>query len=216
MDDHVATKIEDFFADYPTKHFVDRHVLIQAGDEPPGIFHLLNGQVRKYDISDRGTEVVVNVYQSPAFFPMSWAVNSIPNQYFYEASGPVEAKLAPSDEVVSFLKANPEVMYDLLRRLYYGIEGQQRRMAHLMGGTSESRVLFELILECKRFGRQRPGGAIELNLHEEELARRSGLSRETVSRELSKLREKKWLTVGHKQLIVRNLSSLERELGEDL
>lgn len=216
MDAQVTRKIEKFFEKYRLRHFDKSQILIYAGDKPPGIFHLISGQVRQYDITEKGEEVVVNVFKPPAFFPMAWAINKTPNQYFFETSEPTEVRMAPANDVVAFLKSNHDVTYDLLSRLYTGTDGMQRRMAHLMGGNGRSRVLFELLVECKRFGKLQKNGSYILTMHEDELARRSGLSRETINRELSKLRTKKIIDITHKEIIIKNIKRLEKELGSGL
>jgi len=216
MDTQLSKKIEKFFAKYRLRHFDKSQILIYAGDNPPGVFHLISGQVRQYDITEKGEEVVVNVFKPPAFFPMAWAINKTPNQYFFETSEPTEIRMAPASDVVAFLKANHDVTYDLLSRLYSGTNGMQRRMAHLMGGSGHSRVLFELLVECKRFGKKQKDGSYILVMHEDELARRSGLSLGTVNRELGKLKARKVLKIDHKQFIVKDLGSLEKELGYGL
>ena len=85
-----------------------------------------------------------------------------------------------------------------------------------MGGSGHSRVLFELLVECKRFGKKQKDGSYILVMHEDELARRSGLSLGTVNRELGKLKARKVLKIDHKQFIVKDLGSLEKELGYGL
>jgi len=216
MDDVIRQKISTFFAEYPIKHFDKGQLLIQAYESPAGIYHMLEGQVRQYDVSAQGNEIVVNIFKPPAFFPMAWAITGMPNRYFFDAAMPVEAHLAPPDSVVAFLKQNPDVLFDLLSRLYSGVEGIQRRMAHLMGGTARTRILFELVTECKRFGTKQGSGSFALKVHEDELARRSGLTRETVNRELMELKNRGLLAVERKQLVITDLAKLEQELGEDL
>jgi hypothetical protein len=54
-------------------------------------------------------------------------------------------------------------------------------MSHILRGGSASRVVYELIVECERFGNKQVNGSYNLFMHEDELARRAGLSRETVS-----------------------------------
>jgi len=216
MDEQVAHKINAFFAKYPERQFDGGHLLASANEELPGIIHLIDGQVRQYDISTQGNEVVVNVFKPPAFFPMSWAMTHTPNRYFFETSSPVRAHIVPSEDAIQFLRDNPDVTFDLLSRVYSGLEGLQRRMAHLMGGTARTRVLYELITEAKRFGKQRPNGEYVIDMHEDELARRAGLTRETVNREMMALKRAKLVSVDHKQLIICDLPLLEQELGEDL
>ena len=216
MDDSIRQKITAFFSEYPAKHFDKQQLLVQANENPEGIYHIVSGQVRQYDISDQGNEIVVNVFKAPAFFPMSWAITGTPNRYFFEAATDLEVRIAPAEDAIEFLKQNPDVTFNLLSRLYSGVEGLQRRMAHLMGGTARTRILFELITECKRFGAKQAGGSYKLAVHEDELARRSGLTRETVNRELMGLKNIGLVSVERKQLIISDLAKLEQELGEKL
>lgn len=215
-DEKISKKIDAFFSQYPLKRFKKGQIVIYGGDEPSGIFHIISGKVRQYDINQRGDEIVVNVFRTPAFFPMSWAINKTPNKYFFETMTEVQLHHVPADEVVAFLKSDPDVMYDLLSRLYSGVDGLQRRMAHLMGGSAHSRVLFELIIECHRFGELQEDESYLLTFNESELAQRAGLSRETVNRELSKLKSNKLLSHHGKNLIVKSVKSLQEELGDEL
>lgn len=216
MDTGASKKIEEFFAKYRLRYFDRGQILMRAGDEPPGIFYLIGGQVRQYDITEKGEEVVVDVLKPPAFFPMTWAINKTPNQYFFETFERTELRTAPVSDVIAFLKANQDVVYHLLSSLYSDMDGTQRRMAHMMGGSGHSRVLFELVLECKRFGKAQIDGSCVLSMHEDELARRAGLSRETISHELIKLENMKIIDVTHREIIIKNMKQLEETLGSQL
>ena len=208
------TKVTAFFETYTLRTAKKGEILIHAGEEPTGIFYLTSGRVREYDISDQGRELVVNLFTPGAFFPMSWAINRTPNSYFFEAVTPVTYRCAPAADTVAFLKDNPDVLYDLLARVYRGTDGMLRRTAYIMGGGARKRVLFELYIYCLRLGKAYKGGCM-LDVRESELARSAGLSRETVSRELQKLKDNGELHVESKKLVVRDMASLEQALGFD-
>lgn len=216
MDTQVNREVAAFFQQYPIRHLEQDQLFIHAGSEPEGIFYLVSGQVRQYDIDTQGQEIVVNVFKPAAFFPMSWAINHTPNRYFYAAAVPSDVRVAPATDAVAFLRTHGDITFDLLSRVYSGVEGMQRRMAHLMGGNAYSRVVFELIIESKRFGTRRADGAYRLPLHEDELARRAGLTRETVSRELAKLKQAGLIRISHREMIITDLSRLDAEIGENL
>lgn len=215
MDSKIADKIEAFFGQYPLQKYKKGQILIHAGDQIQQIIHVVSGQVKQYDLSYRGDEVVLNVFKPPAFFPMSNAINGTPNEYFFEADSEVELKKAPVDDVVKFIHDQPDVLYDLLARVYRGADGLLRRTAHLMASTAKSRVMFELIIECRRFGIPEGDGFL-LKLSESDLGVRSGLSRETVNREIHKLKAEGLVSAGHRQIVIPDLARLEQSLGKDL
>jgi CRP-like cAMP-binding protein len=212
MSIEVSEKVKNFFAQYPLHSFDKGQILIYGGDNPDGIIFLVKGEVRQYDIAPNGEELVVNVYKPGAFFPMYWAINKTPNKYFFDTASKTEVRQAPAEEVLEFIKHNPDVMLDLLSRLYKGLDGLLQRVTYLMGGSAYSRAAFELINACKRFGKEQDDGTYIVEIAENELARRAGLTRETFNRELRKLKSEKFIKTGHNTVIINNLAALEAML----
>lgn len=215
MNHTVAGKIERFFAQYPVRHYHQGQILIHAQEEPYKVFHLVKGRVKQYDISYRGDEVVLNTFKSPAFFPMSYAINKTPNDYFFEAETDIELHLAPIDETVEFIKTNPDVLYDLLSRVYRGTDGLIGRLAHFMAGNARSRVLYEILIECRRFGQPR-GHGLAISLTESDIAAHAGLARETVSREIRKLKDEGLISVVKNEILVNDLDQLAGSVTREL
>ena len=216
MSPDISDKVHKRFSQYPRREYPKGQILVFADESPDHIFYIVEGQVRKYDVSYRGDEVIINVFKPPAFFPMSWALNKEPNKYFYKTETPVVLHAVPSDDALAFLKENPDVTLDLLGRLYRGLEGMYGRLVHLMSGTAKSRLLYEIIIECRRFGSQQDDGSYLLKSSELDLAARSGLSRETVSREMKQLKSSGWVTINKSGITVRDVKKLEHALGGEL
>jgi CRP/FNR family cyclic AMP-dependent transcriptional regulator len=216
MPDDITAKVHTFFTRYPERSYPKGQILVFANEDPGHIFYLVEGQVRKYDISYRGDEIIVNTFKPSAFFPMSWAINRDKNHYFYKTETSVTLHITPADDALQFLKDNPDVTLDLLARVYRGTEGLLGRMVHLMSGTARSRLLYELIIECRRFGEKQENDTYILTSNEVDLAARSGLSRETVSREIRKLKTKGWAKVDHGHIIVTNFDAIEQSVGTEI
>ena len=216
MSTEVEDKVRDYFSHFPLRTYPKGQILIFADESPEHIFYLIKGKVRKYDVSYRGDEVIVNVFKPGSFFPMSWALIHTDNKFFYKTEEPTELHLVPADKAVEFLKANPDVTLDLLSRMYRGMEGVLGRMVHLMAGSAKNRLAYELLIECRRFGEKGNKGDYRLSVTEIDLAARSGLTRETVSREIQKLKDKQILTLDGKILTVIDVSALEAELEHAL
>jgi len=212
----ITNKIAEFFARFPEKTYEKGEILLHAREQVQSVFYLRRGRVAQYDIAPNGNEVVVNVFKPGAFFPMSSVINGTENQYFFEASEPTAVQLAPKAEVIQFLQTNPDVVLDLLSRVYRGVDGVLRRMAHLMAGDSESRLIFELLNAAQRFGEQQPDGSIMLLITEQELSRRSGLARETVSRLMQELKASHVLTSRRGGITIPRIVDLEDRLGTKL
>ena len=216
MDTKDQTRLSSFFAQYPLKRFSKGEVILRPDDDLTGAVFVVEGQVIQYDITDQGAEMIVDVFRPNAVLPLDWLINAKPNQYFYEAFRETTVRIAPVENFARFLDESPSIVYGLLSRSLWAMGVMQRRMAHLMSGVSINRVMFELITQCKRFGVAHSDGSYELDLHEDELARRAGLTRETVNRELGKLKDRQLVSVSHKCLMIKNLSGLEKLLNSHL
>jgi CRP/FNR family transcriptional regulator len=209
----IADKVAAFFADYPLRTFEKRQILVRPQEPLGGVYYLAEGRVNEYDITPDGKEVVVNIFKPGAFFPMSSALNATPNDYFFEASTTVAVRIAPPEAAVQFLRDNPDVALDLLKRVYNGVDGVLRRMAHLMGGNAQHRLLFEVLNAVHRFGEQQGDGSWLLPLNESDLGKHSGLARETVNRNIKSLKDAGLLKVGAKTMVIVDLKKLEALLG---
>jgi len=216
MPTEITDKIHQYFSKYPQRQYPKGQILVFADENPEHVFYIVKGRVRKYDVSYRGDEVIINVFQPPAFFPMSWALNRTPNKYFYKTETEVELHVVPAEDAKAFLEQNPDVTLELLSRLYKGLEGMYGRLVHLMSGTARSRLIYELLIDCRRFGRKQPDGSCVLMSNEVDLAARSGLSRETVSREISKLKDAGAVRLENGVIVVVDIASLETRFGSEV
>jgi CRP/FNR family cyclic AMP-dependent transcriptional regulator len=209
-------RIQDFFTTFPAHQYEKGDTIIHPNQPINYVYYLSEGVIIEYDIAPNGNEVVVNTFKAGSFFPMSSAINKTPNSYYFEAFEPVTVYKAPAKQAVTFITENPDIMYDLLSRVYKGADGILRRMAHLMGGSAYSRLLFEIINSARRFGQVKKDGTIPLSLRENDLAKLTGLSRETVNRNLGSLKKDGIIKISSNGIVVCDLERLEDLLGMSL
>lgn len=213
----ISLAVKTFFDTFPRQSFSKGEILIQAEENPGTVFYIVEGRVSQYDVAKNGNEIIVNAFNPGAFFPMSSAINtSMPNHYFFEAATPLVAYVAPATDVVNFLEENPKVLFDLLARVYRGTDGVLRRMAHLMGGNAASRLLFELLNASCRFSEHQPDGTLRITLKESDLAKHSGLTRETVNRVLQSLKKERLVTVNKQGIFLSSIADIEARLGNEI
>lgn len=211
MNQHITDKLVEYFSQCKPQKYPKGKLITLANQEPAGISLLVSGLVEQYDITPEGNKLTVNVYKPPAFFPMSWAINKTPNTYFFGALTDVTLKQADPDQTVAFLKANPDVMFDLLSRVYKGTDALLRRLMVAASGIASSRLILELLLEAYRFGKENNDGMVLVQVRQSVLASRSGLARETVSRELHKLEQENLIIRSNHEVTI-NIKRLAQKL----
>lgn len=212
INQHMADQLFEHFGQSPDSTYLKGTIITFANEEPRGVSLLVEGFVEQYDITPDGNKITVNVFKPPAFFPMSWAINKTPNTYFFEAITDVKLKTADADKTVSFLHSNPDILFDLLSRVYKGTDGLLKRLVLAASGTAINRLIFELLIEAYRFGTELEDGARLISVKQSTLAARSGLARETVSRELHKLGENSCVSLTKKGIVI-DTQELEKMLN---
>ncbi len=215
MDSKVSKKLDKFFSQFKLLHFKKGEILIQADENPGGAIYLIEGVVRSYALSPTGEELTINTFKPFSFFPMPWVFNDSPNSYFYEAMTQVRVFKAPKDQTKAFLKNNSDVLFDLLQRIYRGLDGYMLRVEHLLGGTAYAKLLTEILILARRFGKkEKDKTVINLKITENDLAAQTGIARETVSRNLMEIKKNGLIDFKNNQLIVYNIDKLKRALLE--
>ncbi len=212
MTSAVRQKLDTFFSQHKLHLIKKGEIIIRAQEDPTGIFYLTSGVVKEYLISKKGEELVVNVFKPYSFFPMSYAVNNTRNNYYFEAVNDCQLRRAPKADVLAFVQENADIMYDLLARVYSGTDGMMVRMAYLMGGSAYERLVSELVIQLERFGEKNSFGGSFLSVSEKDLAALTGMTRETVSRELKILKDKNLVSFNRNFLVVEDIDKLKEEI----
>ena len=211
METTVIDALEEFFSKYRLRHYPKGQILILDDEVLGYIYYLTSGRVKAYDTSYRGAELILSIYGPYNLFPVAPLVNK-PNRFIYRAQTDIEVRQAPIPDIIKFLQENPKVVYGLMGVLHGRVDEMLHRMSYLMASSAKKRLMYELVLECRYFNLQSEDGTYSLLLSEKEIGSRVGLSRETVSREISKLKREHLVETRPGKIIVLNLVELEKRM----
>lgn len=212
---HCVTymELETFFQKYPLRHYAAGVEIIETHTEPKGAYFLASGQVRQYLISEDGDELTLHVFEPGSFFPMTWVLSGIPNRHYYEAMTAIDIRLAPAAAFNEFLRHAPELSYQFSQRLLHGLNGMLLRVESLSLQNAQKRVISSLLYIARHFG-EADGRTVLLSpqFTHENIATFTGLARETVSIEISKLEKRGLLVYRGPSLVIRDTDILSAQL----
>lgn len=204
MAGNTKKALEDFFEKYGERTYKKGDVIIRADDEPAGIYLVKSGYVKMSSTFANGTETAVNVFKPGAFFPMTWALGEIPNDYNYQALSPIKVYKAPKAEFIKFLKENPDILFDLGRRVFVGLDATLFNLKHLLHGNSYERVAVIIYMMAKRFG------SALIPLTHQDISHFAGLTRETTTLMINKLEKEGLIVQDKRKLTVKDLEALKK------
>jgi CRP-like cAMP-binding protein len=213
MNINKTKEFEEFYKQFKIRNYKKGEMLIRADDDPVGIFCLTKGYVRQYTISKTGFELTLHILRPISYFPMVWAVNGTPNVYYFEALTPVEVGRAPRDQVVTFIKDKPTVIFELLSELIEDYAESLTRIEHLVFSDAYRRVISILLYIAKHFGEVRGKRIIvQHRFTQQDIATLVGVTRETASNEMVKLERKGLVRYVDHSMLLESIKKLEVEL----
>lgn len=200
-----------------TRAFKKRSILLYQGEAPRMAYVLKSGVVKLYTINNAGEEQIVAFHARGDIFPTPWIFGkSATTLYYFEALADCEVLTMPREELHKILVSSPELLKSTLDYFVTNYTGLMMRVTALEQSRAREKIMFTLYYLLFRYGKPAKNGkyTIELGLTHSIIASLVGLTRETTTTELSKLKRQKVLDYNLHNYTV-NKEKLERMLGED-
>lgn len=193
----------------------EREYLFRRGDAGRAVAVVLTGFVKLSSQEAAGREVVLEICGPGSLFGELACLNGWPRSADAVALCDCTLLSIPSEALRTALMRSPDAMFALLgvlsRRLQHSTE-QVRDNASLPGPARLAKALVQLAAD---HGRASAGGAqIDFSLSQRELGGMTGLSRETINKQLSAWRDHGWIDLAPGRLSLRNAEAL-RTLVDD-
>lgn len=205
-------KLNNFFSQFKLLYYKKDEIILRPDDTPSGVFYLCKGYVRLYSISQTGEELTLIIFKPEDFFPIVWAINNTPDEYYCEAMTPVEVWRAPREEFLAFIKSDPDVFLELTSRILIRLGGLLERMGYLVFGSAYQKVASILVICAQRFGlKEGKGIKICVPLTHKDIANLVGITRETASVEMKKLERKGFIYHRGRLFMIKDIKGLEKE-----
>lgn len=216
MDKRFNTKLNKHFSKHRKISFKKGHTIIRAGEEPSGAFFLKKGYVKMSYIFENGVEIIFNIFKPGSLFPIIWVIGEVDNSYHYQAMTDIEVFKSSKAEVIKLLDKNPDILFNITKRIVIGFDGLLLNIRHILFGNSLVRVSSAIYIMVKRFGRKKAGGKylVEIKLTHQDIASLSGISRETASIAIKKLERSGVITQKRGHLLVNDIKKLEKSITD--
>lgn len=207
---NTTSRLTQFFSENGEFIGLPKGALLVKSDGQ--LFLLVSGSVGLFSYSKNGKESLINIFRAPSMFPLSLVFTKSDSRYLYEAVTDIKVYRVQVKLAEKFLREDREVLFDLLTRIYKGLEGYYRRMEALLSGDARQKLATHLLTHALRFGERRKDG-LQVDVSQNFLGIQTGLSRETVARELGKLKKEGIVRYSGRKLVITNVNSLEKASG---
>lgn len=194
-----------FIEKYQKKTYAKGQTILLQNETPSGVFIIESGKVRTYIISPDGHEQLISIHSRGEDIPVGFAFGfSDKSQYFYEAYTKCNLRLVPVEDFVRLVFSNPDLMYQMYFYSVKQLSSSLTRVHALGQSRASNKIALTLIYLADRLGMRSWAKPkfLEISVTQEEIANSLGVTRETVSSELNKLRVNKVISYSRKRYVL--------------
>jgi CRP-like cAMP-binding protein len=208
-----VTELVDLFKKGTRLTYKKGEFIIRPGESPSGIFYIKKGLVKAYDITKYGEENLLIIRKEQEIFPLIWAITGQDRHVIYEAMVPTEIMRLDRKQYIEYIESHSEVLAPLLDMAVEMYRLHSERIINLEYRSVRERLISFLITMSNRFGRiTKEGMLIDVPLRQQDIASSINASRETTSRELTKLDRKGLIDCGQPVIVLKDIPALKSYL----
>ena len=191
--------------------FKKGEALCYEGEKSDTLFIINEGKVKLSKITKEGKEQIVHILASGDFFGELNLFND-EEKYNFSAYAISNVKICTlsKENMDDILMRNPKISLKILKEVTKKLAETENLAQNLATNDADVRIAYMILEFGERYGiKQREEIEIRLPINREEMANYTGLTRETISRKLSKFEELDIIELkGNKIIIIKNEATL--------
>lgn len=213
-----TARLVEFFRDSGLKMtFHKNDYIVRPGEFPPGIFYIVEGLVKAYDITRYGDENLLIFRKDHEVFPLIWAITGQERHVVYRALAPTTVYRVDRPAFMEFVHHEPDVIAPLMDMTIEMYRLHSERILNLEYRTVRERIISFLLTTAQRFGVETKDGLrLEVPLRHQDIASSVNASRETTSRELAIMERKGMIAKDSSRILLKDPAMLQAYLSRPL
>lgn len=167
--------------------------ILYQGEVPRHAYILVEGIAKVYDIGNGGDEKIINFLSEGDILPPEWVFKKAPvSLYYYDAFTACHFYRVPRETMYDAIKNIPAITHYMFEHYATSFVGSLLEINALEQSKGSEKIIHMLQYLLMRFPGEENGDwhKVDLRITHQDLANMTGLTRETTSTELNKLRRK--------------------------
>lgn len=217
----MGKEMEELIQSLPAKSthrsIKKRTILLYQGEIPRQAYVVQKGTVKVYRLGRNGDEQIVSFRVVGDIFPETWLFDKTSSAlYYYEAMNDCEIITAEKSVLLDHIYQDPHLKAKLLNYFIDSHSSQLLQITALEQSRAADKLLLMLYYLLFRYSKQTSPGNFELKFHltHTVMGNLTGLTRETTSMELGKLRRKGVVSYSGNQFVIHQ-EQLQQHLAKE-
>lgn len=187
--------------------------VIRPGSAPQGVYYILSGLVKAYDITKYGEENLLIIRKPGEILGLTWAITGEDHHIIYSTLAKTELLQITREQFDTFIHTNPNAALPLVDMLVDMYRIHSERIMNLEYRTVRERLVSFLLSMGRRFGQQTGEGLLlDVPLRHQDIASSISATRETTGRELAALERQGLLKSKQSSIVLLEIDKLRKFL----
>ncbi len=192
-------------------------MILQQDETPDHVYAIKSGVVKVSNLSGEGDDQSISFEIVDDILPICWAFSKTAKAlFYYQAYTDCEFYIIPKDLFEEGIANNIHFTRAMLSRQVSSYIGNMLQVDALEKTRAQTKLAYTFRYLCLRYGRDVKEDFVKIYvpLTQQELANTTGLTRETATLELKKLRDQKIISVRRKYYTV-NTARLNEAIDDE-
>lgn len=199
----------NIFPEHKTrKKLRKKDMLFMEGDTPNFLYYIVSGKIKIFKSNDAGKEYIIDIYKEGDFLGYVALLEESKHNEFAMAIENSEVALIPKEDFFQLIYSNHDVAMKFVKLLSRSFSEAEEKLIHLAYNSARKRVAEAIIYVSKKYEKEKEN-ELSFTLLRENISSLSGISPESVSRNLSDFREEGLIETHNGILKIINFKKLQ-------
>ena len=178
------------------REFRKNHIILHEEDTNSFMYIIVHGKVKIYQVGDEGKEMILSVHGAGEFFGEMSLIDGKTDPATVAAMELSLVAIISRDDFYDMLYSQKKILENLLELLCSRLRESWKKVQMLNFNDAAQRVKMLLLMLAEDYGdKTAEGTTIRIKLIHQNMADMTGLSRETVTRVLDKMKSNKEINI---------------------
>lgn len=190
------------------RKFRKKDMLFMESDSPAFVFFVVSGKIKIFKSNEFGKEYIIDINKEGDFVGYIALIENTKHKQSAMAIEDSEVALIPSDEFYELLYSNQEIAMTFIKLMSNNFSEVEEKLLKLAYDSARKRVAEAIIFVSKKY-QKNENDDLSFTLLRENISALSGISPESVSRNLTDFREEGLIETNNGNIKIVNLKKLE-------
>lgn len=200
-----VNELQQLIASRKVRQVKKKQVLYYDGDQPQGLYLVLQGSIKTIKLADDGRELMTGLYKPDDYLGVAALLANENYSETAEAAEDASVCLLPKDSVLALVNRYPDVSNQFIKILSNNVREKEEQLIELAYHSVRKRLAQTLVRLCKV-----SADVTQFKISRDELAAMAGIATETVSRTLTDFKEEGLIEKKGNQINILDINRLTK------